>query len=85
MLRMGGIFEHGRPRLVIEIAIEAGQHDAAGGQAGDHLDERGGRGDAAGRAGGDHRIGRRLPAPGLGLGGERAVAALGRIDAAFGG
>ena len=85
MLRMGGIVEHGRPRLVIEIAVEAGQHHPAGGQAGDHVDERGRRGDAAGRAGGDHGIGGRMAAPGLGLGGERAVAALGRIDAAFGG
>ena len=73
----------GRPGLVVERRGRGRAAPRGRRQVGDHFDQRGGRGNAAGRAGGDHGIGGRLRAPGLGLGGERAVAALGRIDAAF--
>ena len=75
----------GRPAVGVHVAVQAGQHDAAGGQPGDHLQQGGGGGDRPGAAGRDHRPGRRVGRPGPGQPGDQAVAPVGRVEAAFGG
>ena len=69
------------PRILVEIGVEAGQHDGAMGQARDGRDQfRGGR-DRPGRTRGDHRrLGLARKAGGLGL--DQRVAARRRFDEA---
>ncbi len=70
------------PAGLVEVVVEAGQHDRAARQPGDDLEQRAGRRDAAGRAGGDDPLrGRRL-APALGQRGQQAMAPLGRVERA---
>ena len=71
------------PVVLLPVAVEAGQDDAALRQAGDDAQELGHLRDAAGDAGGDDGVLRRLAAPAGGPGGEQAVAALDRVDEAL--
>ena len=73
-----GVAGNQRPTGVVEMHVEAGQHQRAVRQVGDGREQPGGRRHRAGRAGGDHRrVAGRKP---LGLGLDQSVAPLGRID-----
>ena len=69
------------PGRLVEIGVEAGQHQGAVRQLGDGGEQLGGRRHRAGRAGGDHRR-RRAAASRCGLGLDQPVAPLGRLDRA---
>ena len=71
------------PARLVEVLVEAGQHDRAPWQAGDHLEERAGRRNAAGRAGGDDPPCGRARAPAFGQSGQQAVAAFRGIERAL--
>jgi hypothetical protein len=81
---MGRIFEHGRVRLLVEARSRPGSTTRPAGRLA-ITSISAAVAECCRSSRGDHGIGGRLPTPGLGLDGERAVAALGRIDAAFGG
>ncbi len=69
------------PGLLVEIGIEARQHDGAVRQVRDRGNQLGGRGNRAGRTGSDHRrIGFARKPRGFGL--DQGVAARGRFDVA---
>ena len=68
------------PGRLVEIGVEAGQHQRAVRQLGDGGEQCRGRRDRAGRACRDHRAGAGLKP--FGFGRDQLVAALGRLDAA---
>ena len=71
------------PAILVHLLIQAGQHDAALGEVGDHFEQVGGRRDRAGRSGGDDRAGGRVGAPCVGLRLQDQIAPLGGVDGAF--
>ena len=79
-LRMGRV--ELRPALLVDLAVEARQHDGALRQSGDRRQQIARRGLRAGRAGGDHRRCRRPLAPARGLGADRSGAPVERVDLA---
>ena len=73
----------GGPALVVQLRVEAGQHQRALGQARHHRQQLRRRRNAAGAAGGDHRVARWPGGPGARLPGEQPVAPLRRVEGAL--
>ena len=83
-LGMAGVVVERLPGLGVETLVEARQHDAAGRQAGDTVQEIGTGGNAARRTGGDDRGAWRILLPGPDAGFEQPVAVGRRIAGLFG-